>query len=72
MPFDNIMAAVILPKKMCLTIHILFCDVYVYFLSLWIYFSFFSPLRCPLKKQNYDYAMYLLTVLYFESWVSFR
>ncbi|XP_041354249.1 28S ribosomal protein S35, mitochondrial-like [Gigantopelta aegis] len=24
--------------------------------------------RCPLKKQNYDYAMYLLTVLVHESW----
>ncbi|XP_003466829.2 small ribosomal subunit protein mS35 isoform X2 [Cavia porcellus] len=24
--------------------------------------------RCPLKRQNYDYAMYLLTVLYHESW----
>ncbi|XP_040895294.1 28S ribosomal protein S35, mitochondrial [Toxotes jaculatrix] len=23
---------------------------------------------CPLRKQNYDYAMYLLTVLYHESW----
>ncbi|XP_059192148.1 small ribosomal subunit protein mS35 [Centropristis striata] len=24
--------------------------------------------NCPLKQQNYDYAMYLLTVLYHESW----
>lgn len=24
--------------------------------------------RCPLKRQNYDYALYLLTVLYHESW----
>lgn len=24
--------------------------------------------RCPLRKQNYDYAMYLLTALYHESW----
>lgn len=24
--------------------------------------------KCPLKQQNYDYAMYLLTALYFESW----
>ncbi|KAJ8269806.1 hypothetical protein COCON_G00124130 [Conger conger] len=24
--------------------------------------------RCPLRKQNTDYAMYLLTVLYHESW----
>ncbi|KAJ8262350.1 hypothetical protein GJAV_G00165440 [Gymnothorax javanicus] len=24
--------------------------------------------RCPLRKQNRDYAMYLLTVLYHESW----
>ena len=24
---------------------------------------------CPLKKQNYDYGQYLLTALYFESWV---
>nr|XP_023028690.1 28S ribosomal protein S35, mitochondrial [Leptinotarsa decemlineata] len=24
--------------------------------------------RCPLKKQNYDYAMYLITALYHESW----
>lgn len=27
--------------------------------------------RCPLRKQNYDYAMYLLTALYHESLVSF-
>ncbi|XP_033104810.1 28S ribosomal protein S35, mitochondrial-like [Anneissia japonica] len=26
--------------------------------------------RCPLRKQNYDYAMYLLTVLFHESWVT--
>lgn len=26
--------------------------------------------RCPLKKQNYDYAMYLITALYHESCVS--
>jgi len=25
---------------------------------------------CPLKKQNYDYAQYLLAALYHESWVS--
>lgn len=25
---------------------------------------------CPLRQQNYDHAMYLLTVLYHESWVS--
>ncbi|XP_078076049.1 small ribosomal subunit protein mS35 [Mustelus asterias] len=24
--------------------------------------------RCPLRRQNYDYAMYLLTVLFHESW----
>uniref|UniRef100_F7A9P6 Mitochondrial ribosomal protein S35 n=1 Tax=Ornithorhynchus anatinus TaxID=9258 RepID=F7A9P6_ORNAN len=24
--------------------------------------------RCPLRRQNYDYAVYLLTVLYHESW----
>uniref|UniRef100_A0A8D0DN81 Mitochondrial ribosomal protein S35 n=1 Tax=Salvator merianae TaxID=96440 RepID=A0A8D0DN81_SALMN len=24
--------------------------------------------RCPLRRQNYDYGMYLLTVLYHESW----
>ncbi|XP_072915528.1 small ribosomal subunit protein mS35 [Hemitrygon akajei] len=24
--------------------------------------------RCPLRRQNYDYALYLLTVLYHESW----
>ncbi|XP_046326289.2 28S ribosomal protein S35, mitochondrial-like [Haliotis rufescens] len=24
--------------------------------------------RCPLRQQNYDYAMYLLTAIYFESW----
>ncbi|XP_064628673.1 small ribosomal subunit protein mS35-like [Lineus longissimus] len=24
--------------------------------------------RCPLKKQNYDFCMYLLTALYHESW----
>lgn len=27
--------------------------------------------RCVLKKQNYDYALYLLTACYHESWVSF-
>lgn len=26
--------------------------------------------RCPLRQQNYDYAMYLLTALFHESWVS--
>lgn len=26
--------------------------------------------RCPSRTQNYDYAMYLLTALYHESWVS--
>jgi hypothetical protein len=26
--------------------------------------------RCPYRKQNYDYAQYLLTALYFESWVN--
>lgn len=26
--------------------------------------------RCPTKKQNYDYAYYLLTALFHESWVS--
>lgn len=25
--------------------------------------------RCPTRKQNYDYAMYLLTAVYHESWV---
>ncbi|XP_059620039.1 small ribosomal subunit protein mS35 [Phlebotomus argentipes] len=25
--------------------------------------------RCPLRKQNYDYAMYLVTALFHESWV---
>lgn len=25
--------------------------------------------RCPLRKQNLDYAMYLLNVLVSESWV---
>uniref|UniRef100_A0A8D0HSK0 Mitochondrial ribosomal protein S35 n=1 Tax=Sphenodon punctatus TaxID=8508 RepID=A0A8D0HSK0_SPHPU len=24
--------------------------------------------RCPLRRQNYDYGLYLLTVLYHESW----
>ncbi|XP_013785383.1 28S ribosomal protein S35, mitochondrial-like [Limulus polyphemus] len=24
--------------------------------------------RCPLRKQNYDYACYLLTALFYESW----
>lgn len=24
--------------------------------------------RCPLRKQNYDYAMYLITALFHESW----
>lgn len=27
--------------------------------------------RCPLRQQNYDYAMYLLTALYHESNVSY-
>lgn len=27
-------------------------------------------LRCPTRKQNKDYALYLLTVLYHEAWVS--
>ncbi|KAI7697573.1 hypothetical protein SSS_02709 [Sarcoptes scabiei] len=27
---------------------------------------------CPLRKQNLDYAEYLLTVVYFESWVENR
>ncbi|XP_026468283.1 28S ribosomal protein S35, mitochondrial-like [Ctenocephalides felis] len=26
--------------------------------------------RCPLRKQNYDYGMYLLTALFHESWVT--
>lgn len=25
--------------------------------------------RCPLRQQNYDYAMYLLTAVFHESWV---
>lgn len=25
--------------------------------------------RCPMKKQNYEYAEYLLTAVYHESWV---
>lgn len=25
--------------------------------------------KCPLKMQNYDYALYLLTALYHESWI---
>lgn len=25
--------------------------------------------RCPTRKQNYEYAMYLLTAVYHESWV---
>lgn len=24
--------------------------------------------RCPTRKQNYEYAMFLLTALYYESW----
>lgn len=28
--------------------------------------------RCPTKKQNLDYAMYLLTAVYHESWVSLK
>lgn len=27
--------------------------------------------RCPMKKQNMDYAHYILTALYHESWVSY-
>lgn len=26
--------------------------------------------RCPIRRQNYDYGIHLLTVLYHESWVS--
>jgi hypothetical protein len=26
--------------------------------------------RCPLRQQNLDYALYLLTALFHESWVS--
>ncbi|KAK9500441.1 hypothetical protein O3M35_001706 [Rhynocoris fuscipes] len=26
--------------------------------------------KCPLKKQNYEYALYLLTALYHESWIT--
>lgn len=26
--------------------------------------------RCPLRKQNYDYLIYLLTAIHNESWVS--
>ncbi|KAK3098464.1 hypothetical protein FSP39_019721 [Pinctada imbricata] len=26
--------------------------------------------RCPLRKQNYDYAIYLMTAVYFESWTT--
>lgn len=26
--------------------------------------------RCPMRKQNYDYAEFLLTAVYHESWVS--
>lgn len=51
--------------------------VFVYFVNYFMYWIFkilTSSLsftyRCPLKRQNYDYAMYLLTVLYHESWVS--
>eukprot|EP00057_Strongylocentrotus_purpuratus_P016088 XP_011670562.1 PREDICTED: 28S ribosomal protein S35, mitochondrial isoform X2 [Strongylocentrotus purpuratus] len=25
--------------------------------------------RCPLKKQNYDYCMYIMSVLYHEAWI---
>lgn len=25
--------------------------------------------RCPLRKQNYDYAQYLITALFHESWM---
>ncbi|XP_025099402.1 28S ribosomal protein S35, mitochondrial-like [Pomacea canaliculata] len=28
----------------------------------------FTTDRCPVKKQNFDYAMYLLTAVYHESW----
>ena len=38
----------------------------------WLCFmhDFLLLIRCPTRKQNKDYAMYLLTVLYHESWVS--
>lgn len=26
--------------------------------------------RCPLRKQNYDYAQYLLTATFHESWIT--
>lgn len=35
-----------------------------------VYLSWFLFSRCPTRKQNRDYAMYLLSVLYHESWVS--
>jgi len=25
--------------------------------------------RCPIRQQNYEYIQYLITALYFESWV---
>lgn len=28
--------------------------------------------RCPTRKQNYDYGIYVLTALYHESNVSFK
>lgn len=28
--------------------------------------------RCPMRRQNYDYNMYLLVALYYESMVSFH
>ena len=34
-----------------------------YFLNCFVSFCF----RCPLKTQNFDYIMYLITVLYHES-----
>ena len=35
----------------------------------WIPSCYFSLSRCPTRKQNRDYAIYLLNVLYHESWV---
>ena len=28
--------------------------------------------RCPLRQQNHDYAHYLLTALFHESWVRYH
>lgn len=47
-------------------------DRYVHILAGFDLLSIFFSSRCPVRNQNRDYAMYLLAVLYHESWVSYH